>query len=183
MKLNMKSCSRCKNEFPVTEFYRRSVRSKKTGEWLLSSWCIPCTKGYQGIAGFTPAAVAAEHRRQRRTLKRTSAYWKHVETTYGLSKGDISVLSQYQNSVCAICEVVFDTLEKGFVIDHDHTSNKIRGLLCGNCNTGLGFFSDNPELLDLAILYLQNPPGTTALPKVSQVPMRKAQNPTAVVKP
>lgn len=40
-------------------------------------------------------------------------------------------------------------------VDHDHTTGKVRGLLCNACNKGLGFFKDSKELLDKAIKWLQ----------------------------
>jgi hypothetical protein len=40
-------------------------------------------------------------------------------------------------------------------VDHDHETNKIRGLLCSRCNTGLGLFFDNISNLENAILYLK----------------------------
>lgn len=40
------------------------------------------------------------------------------------------------------------------VVDHDHASEEIRGLLCNHCNRGLGHFRDNPELLEFARMYL-----------------------------
>jgi hypothetical protein len=43
-------------------------------------------------------------------------------------------------------------------IDHDHTSLNVRGLLCGQCNRGIGCFSDSTEVLAQAITYLQRDP-------------------------
>lgn len=40
-------------------------------------------------------------------------------------------------------------------VDHDHKTNKFRGLVCGRCNQGLGHFQDNIEILKLAIKYLK----------------------------
>ena len=40
------------------------------------------------------------------------------------------------------------------VVDHDHKTNKIRGMLCNRCNQGLGQFKDDPELLEYARIYL-----------------------------
>lgn len=50
--------------------------------------------------------------------------------------------------VCTICG------EFGDQVDHCHTTGQVRGLLCINCNTGLGKFKDDPMLLEFARLYL-----------------------------
>ena len=59
--------------------------------------------------------------------------------------------------VCAICGL---TAESGvpIVIDHDHNTGYVRGILCHTCNGGLGMFQDSPDLLNKAIAYLANPP-------------------------
>jgi Recombination endonuclease VII len=45
-------------------------------------------------------------------------------------------------------------------VDHDHATEPavIRGVLCNNCNTGVGMLGDDPECLELAAAYLRNPP-------------------------
>ena len=58
-------------------------------------------------------------------------------------------------SVCAICQRP-EVGKKRLSLDHNHTTGKIRGLLCGKCNTGLGNFRDDPKLLQNAIEYLQS---------------------------
>jgi hypothetical protein len=57
-----------------------------------------------------------------------------------------------QDGRCAICGAERGT--RRLAIDHDHTTGFIRGLLCVRCNTGLGSFRDDPELLRKAIEYL-----------------------------
>lgn len=55
-----------------------------------------------------------------------------------------------QGGGCAIC-VVKDATH----VDHDHVTGKVRALLCATCNTGLGMFSDNPDILSNAAGYLR----------------------------
>jgi hypothetical protein len=58
-----------------------------------------------------------------------------------------------QGGLCAICRAA-PTGQLGLMIDHNHTTGEVRGLLCGACNTGLGLFLDDPDLLERAAAYL-----------------------------
>ena len=53
------------------------------------------------------------------------------------------------------------------MIDHDHETGKERGLICGHCNTGLGFFRDNPKALRSAASYLLRPPGVNDIDRAA----------------
>lgn len=57
-----------------------------------------------------------------------------------------------QSNRCAICNELFKTKA---ALDHCHKTGKIRGVLCINCNSGLGFFKDNIPILKAAISYLE----------------------------
>jgi hypothetical protein len=57
-----------------------------------------------------------------------------------------------QGGVCILCGGA--SPDRALAVDHDHASGSIRGLLCSTCNTGLGAFGDDPELLRRAIAYL-----------------------------
>lgn len=57
-----------------------------------------------------------------------------------------------QNGVCAICHESRDSV---LDVDHNHTTGKVRGLLCRSCNRGLGIFRDCPERLENAAKYLR----------------------------
>jgi len=46
---------------------------------------------------------------------------------------------------------------KGWVLDHDHETGKVRGVICASCNTGLGQFKDSPTLLQAAFMYVNTP--------------------------
>ena len=75
---------------------------------------------------------------------------------YGLSLEDYNNMLDEQNHKCKLCLTSFTTLiSKNIHIDHCHTTNKVRGVLCLHCNTGLGYFKDNTRTLTKAINYLQ----------------------------
>lgn len=57
-----------------------------------------------------------------------------------------------QNNCCAICKKA-----RKLVVDHDHLTGRVRGLLCKGCNTALGVFGDSTVGLRQAIAYLETP--------------------------
>ena len=72
---------------------------------------------------------------------------------YGLTLGDYEALSDAQGGNCAIC-LGPDETGRRLAVDHCHETGKVRGLLCGRCNAGLGFFRDAPNVLRQAAEYL-----------------------------
>jgi hypothetical protein len=79
------------------------------------------------------------------------------EKKYGVSAEDYDTMLEEQDNKCKICFVSFTTLSSQQIhVDHCHTTNQVRGLLCNLCNTGLGFFKDNTETLANAIVYLEH---------------------------
>ena len=73
---------------------------------------------------------------------------------YGITPQEYDALLEKQEGKCAICKETCAVYGR-LCVDHDHTTGKIRGLLCNHCNTGLGKFKDKVELLDVAIEYLK----------------------------
>ncbi len=62
----------------------------------------------------------------------------------------------YNMTNCEICGTLFTKIGgRRRVIDHCHSSDKVRGAICRNCNTGLGMFSDSIELIKKALEYLK----------------------------
>jgi hypothetical protein len=78
----------------------------------------------------------------------------HIVYTYGISKEEYLALIFNQKGKCAICKKIPKN-KKGLFLDHCHNSKKIRGLLCSNCNSGLGMFLDDVKLLRKAVKYLK----------------------------
>jgi hypothetical protein len=63
----------------------------------------------------------------------------NLKYKYGITVGTFNWLLEYQKKVCAICLKEAPT-GKHLYVDHDHTTKRIRGLLCNHCNLGLGHF-------------------------------------------
>ncbi len=72
---------------------------------------------------------------------------------YGLTKVEFDNMVLKQKGRCLICNRVPEW--RSLHVDHDHTTGKVRGLLCRDCNLGLGNFHDNIVLLQIAIRYLE----------------------------
>lgn len=96
------------------------------------------------------------HRRRKREAQ--------IQRTYGLSVEELDVLLAAQDGVCAICRRPPRGRPNGNArpdhvpslhVDHCHGSGRVRGLLCGNCNTMIGLAGEDPAVLAAAIAYLQ----------------------------
>ena len=74
---------------------------------------------------------------------------------YGLTPEQVQLLWEQQNRRCAICFCPVALLGQQTHIDHDHATEVVRGLLCVNCNMGLGHFRDDPLILRQAWCYLE----------------------------
>lgn len=87
---------------------------------------------------------------------------KQLLYTHGMTLGQYDELLKSQNGVCAICgngnehQTGLGRKSVRLTVDHCHASGRIRGLLCHKCNAGLGFFKDNPEILNKALDYLRS---------------------------
>jgi hypothetical protein len=74
---------------------------------------------------------------------------------YGISMETYNEMFENQNGLCKICNYKFGQKAADCYVDHDHKTLVVRGLLCQQCNTGLGNFKDNHQFLLNAIEYLE----------------------------
>jgi Autographiviridae endonuclease VII len=84
---------------------------------------------------------------------------KQMEILYGINKNQYNELLERQLNCCAICGKNKDEFRYALSVDHNHETGKIRGLLCLNCNTGIGKFEDKIELVEKALNYLKSEDG------------------------
>lgn len=73
---------------------------------------------------------------------------------YSISLEQYDDMLKAQQGVCAICAASCDT-GMNLAVDHCHTTNKVRALLCKNCNTALGLLKENVETMTKAINYIK----------------------------
>lgn len=84
----------------------------------------------------------------------------YYKRCYNITIEDYLDMAEKQNYLCAICgrpNIFLQEHHAGtLVVDHDHRTGNVRGLLCHNCNRGLGLFSDDSTVLKTAINYLES---------------------------
>ena len=159
----MKTCKKCKVEKPKSEFHP----FKKGGEMLYPR-CIVCTRAehrewYRKTratriaksreAHLKRTAVEGDYRKPYRDSRKHILRAQSLQKLYGVSLEQYDEMFKSQNGGCAICKG--QNLDgKPLFVDHDHDTKAIRGLLCNNCNAGVGRFKDSPDNLATAWAYL-----------------------------
>ena len=144
-----KTCCVCGVIKPISEF-------KKTDKWY-SNTCKICKKlkdkNYQESFKIKYPEKIKERKESRKYVYNREG---HLKRNFNLTTEDYNNLLKKQNNVCAICKKEEVSLRNSFLsVDHCHKTNKIRGLLCVKCNSGIEAFKDNPELIKKAIEYLE----------------------------
>lgn len=133
---DMKICIECKVEKPVSDFFRD--KENKTG---YKNQCKVCKYTRRNKIG----------RKETKTQRRK---WM-LKSVYGITAQQFESMVIEQNNKCKLCGASAETgAYKTLYVDHNHVTGKIRSLLCGYCNTGLGMFKESPELLIKASQYV-----------------------------
>lgn len=133
LKDQLRKCFDCKQFKSISQFHKRTPTNQRSSD--ISERCKKCTRIY-----------SSEYYKSNRESIRNKTYQRH----YGITVADYEQMRKQQGGRCAICLTLGDKLH----VDHCHKSTKVRGLLCGRCNKGLGLFKDEPERLQRAMHYL-----------------------------
>jgi hypothetical protein len=142
-------CPNCDRTLHVSHFYK-STQTKDR----LERHCKDCQRAYvvdwqrRNKEKFN--SYQREWRSQNKEKHAASAKYSKIRNKYGLSREEYDSLME--QSHCGICDA--DLTERKPALDHCHATGKIRGVLCSQCNTGLGMFHNNPEALRRAAEYL-----------------------------
>lgn len=129
-------CIGCEKDLPISHFYLNSKR-------LPRPRCKVC---------HIKQSESVKHLRKQSIKEKLRENFLMKE--YNLSPRDYNLLVINQNGRCKICGAHQSGLKEVLCVDHCHSTRRIRGLLCSECNTGLGKFKDSTELLNKAIMYL-----------------------------
>lgn len=84
-----------------------------------------------------------------------------LRLTYGLTPEAYQTLHDRQEGLCAVCNT--RSGRRALHVDHDHVTGVVRGLLCSDCNRGIGLLKDDPSILRAAIAYLDFSAGGAAV--------------------
>lgn len=79
------------------------------------------------------------------------AYFRRYH--YGLEPEQYEALLAAQDGLCAVC--CSPGGARGLAVDHDHASGRVRGLLCGPCNSAIGLLKERPDNFERAVAYLK----------------------------
>lgn len=150
-----RTCKKCKvtkalEDFPVHRTFRND---RKTATLYI---------GRSGTCSICRDERAAEYydREKEKGAWVLSSRAKGLMRRYGITEDEYAEMLEAQDGKCAICGNTQGRIHsltgepRHLAVDHDHETEIRRGLLCDNCNQGIGLFKDDPDLLMAAALYL-----------------------------
>jgi hypothetical protein len=141
-----RTCTKCEKPKAVREFYERTD-AKGGGP---QSWCKECCK----------EKSSESYRRRHESGEERERGWRR-KGIIGVTWNDFVEMYAEQDGRCAICKNPVRLKgvgkEKTDIahLDHNHKTGAARGLLCQNCNTGIGFLQDDLSVLIAAVEYLR----------------------------
>jgi methylphosphotriester-DNA--protein-cysteine methyltransferase len=131
----------------------RRLQLNSTPEWRESR------KAYRALERTREIEKASRSTPARR-LSHKRAKWRHwLKSQYGITPERYDDMIRASQGRCYICAAACPSI-KALAVDHCHTTGRVRGILCWNCNRAIGLFQDSPEFLRAAAAYLE-PPGIT----------------------
>ena len=152
-----KQCSKCNETKNLSEFYKH-----KGGLFGVKRTCIICDKlKYQEKYKESTISRSKIWKKQNPDKRRLSNRKSQIKTTYGITWETYIELYNKAKGQCQICHTFVelapskDKAKFSACVDHNHTTGKVRGLLCRSCNVALGHFYDSKDKLLSAYRYLE----------------------------
>lgn len=138
----MKQCSKCQEILPLAAYSKKNAKGRKPGT---QSRCKTCS------------LEDTQKWRSEQSLDRIKDLY--LQRMYGVTLQWYQDTLSLQCNTCLLCGRAFHFHGKltpdSPVVDHCHTTGKVRGIICNECNRGLGYFRDNPDALRNAATYLE----------------------------
>lgn len=134
----IRRCIKCLQELPDTKFPARPKR----GDYREPT-CYVCRAARAEELGHDKAKYMRERKIR----------------SYGTTAYEVAAMLDKQNGCCITCGRSGGEFKYGLVIDHDHITGEIRGLLCSSCNSALGHVRDDIQVLFNMIAYLRRHKG------------------------
>ena len=172
------SCSACKGEFPTSCFHKATKTTR--GYQYKCKACVSADDKTTHRMAYQRVKVAEwrGNNPEKRKEQKQRHYEKHKDRIdqrakdwyynnkdrhtssallrkYGITLDQYNLMRAQQNYCCAICNDQEDSVEKKMFVDHNHTTGKIRKLLCTKCNVGIGMLKDSPDIMERAAKYLR----------------------------
>jgi hypothetical protein len=122
-------CPDCGDDKPLEEFPHH--RSTPLGR---ATYCKPCHN---------------KRNRESRARNGGNRHY-HLKQRYGIDAADVERMVGEQGGLCAVCR-----RRPPAQVDHDHATDRVRGILCDGCNGGIGHFRDDADLIRKAIVYVK----------------------------
>ena len=149
-----KYCPQCGETKIRLNFYKHPSTKDK-----LTKLCKDCyaenTKERRALPGNKERQRLAQEKWRKNPKNKRAELSSRYKAQYGITLDIYEEMLEKQNGKCYICGNEANYNGKPLYVDHCHDSGKVRKLLCQHCNTGLGMFRDNPELLIKAADYVK----------------------------
>jgi hypothetical protein len=158
----MQQCVRCLEHKPQNDQNYRRVNEIRSGQPYIYNKrvCRTCEYLQRGADRRANRAATNAARKRARTYERTRN--GNLKKGYGITLAQYDAMLQRQGGECGICgkRPEDNELHKSgrpcpLAVDHNHSNGKVRGLLCGGCNRGLGDFRESEAAMVAAIEYLR----------------------------
>ena len=130
------TCTQCKKDKPEGDYYVR--KDRPSGKGRLSE-CKECMK----------SRVMDRYKKDPDLIND-----KRAAKVYGITLEQVQEMREQSGGICSICNREGKHHHKRLVIDHDHNTGKVRGLICSTCNSMIGWCGEDTQTLQNLIDYL-----------------------------
>ncbi|KKM79559.1 hypothetical protein LCGC14_1348760 [marine sediment metagenome] len=147
-----KTCFLCKEKKPLKSFGKR-----KASPDGLQYQCRECISQYERNGNRPSRQPEYRAKYFQEKEKGSESYLKntrraHLKKMYGITPEIYEKMRSQQKGKCGMCGKI---PKKRLAVDHDHSTDKIRGLLCFKCNTFIGYIETSRDIVEEATIYLE----------------------------